>query len=159
MTYYRQNNEITYIYQNIIPLIDIAIKSMWLRLLPILKKELPKLLIFFPLVHNLDFLICFFVLLEQLHVLLGLVHVGCQVSLGDLGSLPNIHWVLTVPLNNKHGARIQHLVALLRVKLIDLQPARYFVGVFWLVRAHQEYARVNLYVVEIWREETFVEPD
>lgn len=113
--------ESTYVDENIVPLIDITIESVRLWFVTVLEEQLPKLLVFFSLVDNLHLLIGFFILLKQLDVLLGLVHVRCQITLRDLGALPNVNWVLTVSLDDKHGARVQHFVALLRVEFINLK--------------------------------------
>lgn len=52
-------------------------------------------------------------LLQQLYVLLSLVHVRVHVALGHLGALPDVHWDVRVALHDEDGTWVKDLVALL----------------------------------------------
>ena len=86
----------------------------------IFEKQLPELSIFFALSDCSHFWTCSLVLLEQLDVLLGGIHVGLNVSLWNLGSLPDVDWYVVGALNDKHGSWIEFLIALVTVELVNL---------------------------------------
>jgi len=141
-----------------VPLRNIAIQLVGRRLLLSSKKHCPKVGILLPLMHNLNLWTGPFVLLEILTVALGKIHVGLNVTVRDISSLPDIKrsfWSL----DNEHCSWIQFLWLFALIKVVHEDSTSYLIRIFWLVRRNQKNSWTNRDVVYAVAEESFVPPD
>lgn len=120
---------------------------------------MPELCVFTSLLDHLDLLAGLLIVLQQLSMHIGLVHVPLQVSREDIGSLPDVQRSRGRALHDENSSGVKHLRLVSLIKVFHQESAGNAIGVLWLVRSHEEHAGAYGDTFDRVAVQSLVEPD